>query len=72
MMLETSWPDLFFGDGSLLTSINANGSVWIKIGDNLYPANLDSNVGIGTTTPLYDLQIGDGTTLTILTSTINI
>ena len=45
-----------YGDGSSLTGIASN---WNVSGTNLYPANLNYNVGIGTSSPQGKLSIYD-------------
>lgn len=62
--LPTSCPyDTFvtgWGDNMSTTTCSAdsdNGSLWTKTGNNLYPADLSDSVGIGTDSPLAQLDI---------------
>jgi len=56
----------FSGDGSLLTNLNASATGWTNIAGGIYNTNLN-NVGIGTSVPRYNLELGSvGTSSTSL------
>ncbi len=47
----------FVGDGQFLNNLNAAATGWENITGGIYNVNLN-NVGIGTTTPRFDLEVG--------------
>ena len=47
----------FSGDGSLLSNVNVSAAGWTNAGGGLYNTNL-SNVGIGTSVPRFNLELG--------------
>ena len=47
----------FVGDGQYLTNLNASATGWENITGGIYNVNLN-NVGIGTTSPRYNLELG--------------
>lgn len=66
----------FHGDGSALTGIVTTSSGWTDGGTNVYTTSTTDNVGIGTTTPLAQLEvqtanIGDTALFTRTTASTN-
>ena len=47
----------FSGDGSLLSNVNVSAAGWTNVSGGLYNTNL-SNVGIGTSVPRFNLELG--------------
>jgi hypothetical protein len=47
----------FVGDGSALTNLNASATGWTNIPNGIYNTNLN-NVGIGTSVPRFNLEVG--------------
>ncbi|MDD5700032.1 MAG: tail fiber domain-containing protein [Candidatus Nanoarchaeia archaeon] len=47
----------FIGDGSGITGVVASSSIWNVSGTNVFPSSLSYNVGIGTASPGYKLEI---------------
>ena len=47
----------FSGDGSLLLNVNVSAAGWTNVSGGLYNTNL-SNVGIGTSVPRFNLELG--------------
>jgi hypothetical protein len=47
----------FVGDGSGITNVNVSNTGWTNIGGGIYNTNLN-NVGIGTSIPSYNLEVG--------------
>jgi len=54
----------FVGDGSQLTGINANGSIWNRSGTDVILANTGDSVGIGTDTPTAKLDVNGSINVT--------
>jgi len=48
----------FVGSGQYLTNLNAAATGWDNATDALYNSDLSKNVGIGTTTPRFVLEVG--------------
>ena len=48
----------FVGSGQYLTNLNAAATGWDNATNALYNSDLNKNVGIGTTIPRFDLEIG--------------
>lgn len=49
----------YYGDGSGLIGIIATSNIWNRSGNNIFPVTLSDNVGIGTASPLTNLDVTD-------------
>jgi hypothetical protein len=57
----TCYAGYFSGDGSLLVNLNASATGWTQVSGGYYGTGL-GNIGIGTTTPIYNLELGSAGT----------
>ena len=56
-IIGTCYANYFIGDGSLITNVNVSAAGWTNISGGIYNTNLN-NVGIGTSVPRYNLELG--------------
>lgn len=56
MVYDTTTSSFWFNNGSAWTELGSGGGLWLANATHIYNSN-SGNVGIGTTTPSYDLHI---------------